>query len=76
MKISVLPGDGIGPEVTKAAVRVLTEVGETAGISIETTENLIGGTAIREQVRCFRRDRCGMSAKSSCPVGCGRRTGL
>src|SRR5436309_13409950 len=48
MMIAVLPGDGIGPEVTRAAVRVLTEVGETAGISIETPENLIGGIAIRE----------------------------
>jgi len=48
MKIAVLPGDGIGPEVTWSAVRILTEVGETAGINIETTEHLIGGVAIRE----------------------------
>jgi 3-isopropylmalate dehydrogenase len=48
MKIAVLPGDGIGPEVTKAAVRILTEVSQVAGIYIETTEHKIGGIAIRE----------------------------
>jgi 3-isopropylmalate dehydrogenase len=48
MKIAVLPGDGIGPEVTRSALRVLTEVGEMAGLNIETTEHLIGGVAIRE----------------------------
>jgi 3-isopropylmalate dehydrogenase len=53
MKIAVLPGDGIGPEVTKAAVRILTEVGQVAGIYIETTEHKIGGVAIREESSPF-----------------------
>ena len=48
MKIAVLPGDGVGPEVTKAAVRILMEVGQVAGVPIETTEHKIGGVAIRE----------------------------
>jgi 3-isopropylmalate dehydrogenase len=48
MKIAVLPGDGIGPEVTRSAVRVLTNVCEAAGISLETAEFPIGGRAIRD----------------------------
>src|SRR3954467_6085078 len=48
MKIAVLPGDGVGPEVTKSAVRVLTEICEAASISLETSEHHIGGVGIRE----------------------------
>jgi 3-isopropylmalate dehydrogenase len=47
MKIAVLPGDGIGPEVTKAAISILTEVADMFGIAVETAEYDIGGTAIR-----------------------------
>ena len=48
MKIAVLPGDGIGPEVTKAAISILTEVADMFGIAVETAEYDIGGTAIRD----------------------------
>ena len=48
MKITVLPGDGIGPEVTRQALRVLDAVAGQHSIHIETTEALIGGSAIRE----------------------------
>jgi 3-isopropylmalate dehydrogenase len=41
MKIVVLPGDGIGPEITAAALRVLERLGQ-----FETEEHLIGGAAI------------------------------
>ena len=34
-KIAVLPGDGIGPEVIREAVRVLERVGETHGVELE-----------------------------------------
>ena len=47
MKLVVLPGDGVGPEVTSEALRVLNAVGPAHGIEIETTEFLIGGAAIR-----------------------------
>jgi 3-isopropylmalate dehydrogenase len=40
-KIAFLPGDGIGPEVTRAALRVLE-----ACIPHETREALVGGAAI------------------------------
>lgn len=49
MKITVLPGDGIGPEVTREAISVLTEVASAFGLEVETEEHLIGGVAIREK---------------------------
>ena len=45
-KIAVLPGDGIGREITPEAVRVLKMVGERYGLEFEFTEGLIGGEAI------------------------------
>ncbi|MFT7621944.1 MAG: 3-isopropylmalate dehydrogenase [Myxococcota bacterium] len=45
-KIAVLPGDGIGPEVTAAAVAVLERIGDLSGIDIRVEEALIGGAAI------------------------------
>jgi len=44
--ITLLPGDGIGPEVTSAAHRVLKEVAEHYGHSFEYKVELIGGAAI------------------------------
>jgi 3-isopropylmalate dehydrogenase len=45
-RIAVLPGDGIGPEVTGEAVRVLQAVGKHAGIRFEFEHALVGGAAI------------------------------
>lgn len=44
--ILVLPGDGIGPEVTSEAVKVLRAVGERWGHHFEFRDELIGGCAI------------------------------
>ncbi|QNP41543.1 3-isopropylmalate dehydrogenase [Lysobacter solisilvae (ex Woo and Kim 2020)] len=44
--ILVLPGDGIGPEVTAAAVAVLRTVAARYGHRFSFTEKLIGGAAI------------------------------
>lgn len=44
--ITVLPGDGIGKEVTKGAVEVLKAVGERYGHSFRFEYGLIGGIAI------------------------------
>ncbi len=44
--IVVLPGDGIGPEVTAEAVRVLEAVAERSGHTFHFSEHLIGGAAI------------------------------
>lgn len=45
-KITVLPGDGIGPEVIGAAVRVLKAVGTKYGHDFRTAYASIGGAAI------------------------------
>jgi 3-isopropylmalate dehydrogenase len=42
MKICVLPGDGIGPEITAEAVRVL----KALGLKMEMEEALLGGCAV------------------------------
>jgi 3-isopropylmalate dehydrogenase len=44
--IVLLPGDGIGPEVTAAAANVLKECGREFHHQFEFEEHLIGGTAI------------------------------
>src|SRR5439155_1599602 len=41
--IAVLPGDGIGQEVTPEAVRVLRAVGKRAGVTFEFEGELTGG---------------------------------
>ncbi len=48
LNIAVLPGDGIGPEVTTEAVNILKAVGEFGGHTFTFTEALIGGIAITE----------------------------
>jgi len=42
-KIALLPGDGIGVEVTKSAVKVIKTVAEFYQIEVEFEESLIGG---------------------------------
>jgi 3-isopropylmalate dehydrogenase len=44
--IAVLSGDGIGPEVTAEAVKVLKTVARQARVSLEFEEALVGGCAI------------------------------
>src|SRR5262249_56457284 len=45
-RIGVLPGDGIGQEVTVEAVRVLQSVAKATGLGFEFEQGLIGGSAI------------------------------
>ena len=45
-RIAVLPGDGIGVEVTAEAVRVLGVVAKEGGLGLEQEDGLIGGAAI------------------------------
>lgn len=47
LRLVVLPGDGIGPEVTRAAMEVLRAACAPEGIDVETAEHPIGGAAIR-----------------------------
>ena len=49
-KIAVFPGDGIGVEVVREAVKVLQAISEFSGVMFDMEEGLIGGAAY---------DRCG-----------------
>ena len=44
--ITTLPGDGIGPEVTAQAVRVLEACAEIFGHQLKITEKNVGGAAL------------------------------
>ncbi len=46
LKITVLPGDGIGPEVTDQAVRVLQTVAQAFGHQVQLQSKHIGGAAL------------------------------
>lgn len=45
MKIAVLPGDGIGPEITQQAEKILMALASD-GLKIELEHGLIGGSAV------------------------------
>ncbi|MDF1593367.1 MAG: isocitrate/isopropylmalate dehydrogenase family protein [Desulfobacterales bacterium] len=45
LKVALMPGDGIGPEITAAAVEAI----EAAGVNVEWVEILGGAAAIRQQ---------------------------
>ena len=45
-KITVLPGDGIGPEIVAEAVKVLDKIAKKYGHSFEYTYVDIGGCSI------------------------------
>ncbi|MEF8796892.1 MAG: 3-isopropylmalate dehydrogenase [Salinivenus sp.] len=44
--IAWLPGDGIGPDVTRAALRVLEAAGAAHGFALDAEEHRVGGTAL------------------------------
>src|SRR6201981_2488209 len=46
LNITVLPGDGIGPEVTEQAVHVLQAVADRFGHQLQLQQKLIGGAAL------------------------------
>ncbi len=46
--LAVLPGDGIGPEVTAEAVRVLRAVADLFGYRIDTNEYAVGAAGVAE----------------------------
>src|SRR6266436_8410824 len=46
IKVTTLPGDGIGPEVTEQAVRVLQSISETFGHELKIVEKKVGGAAL------------------------------
>lgn len=46
--VAVLPGDGVGPEVTAEAVRVLAAVADLFGYRIDTAEYAIGAAGVAQ----------------------------
>lgn len=45
-KIVVLPGDGVGPEVTREAVRILQTVADMSNFELDFQEHAVGGAAV------------------------------
>lgn len=48
VRVAVLPGDGIGPEVVQEAVEVLTLIGSRTGIVFKFAAGLVGGAALEK----------------------------
>ncbi len=76
--ITLIPGDGIGPEVTAAAVRVLT----ATGIEFEWQTEVAGASAVGEHgtalpprvLESVRRNRLALKGPTETPVGTGHRS--
>ena len=49
MQILVLPGDGIGPEITRATLRVLTAAGRATGMGLDFETREIGLASLKAQ---------------------------
>lgn len=53
IKLAVIPGDGIGPEVIDETLKVLDKVGKKYGHTFEYNKVLAGGCAIDEYGECL-----------------------
>jgi isocitrate dehydrogenase (NAD+) len=76
--VTLIPGDGIGPEVTAAAVRVLTATGidfdwetENAGANTVGSEGTALPTRVLESVR---RNKLALKGPTETPIGTGHRS--
>jgi isocitrate dehydrogenase (NAD+) len=73
--ITLIPGDGIGPEVTEAVVRIL----KAAGVSIEWEHHHAGVLAVErtgqtlpvELIDSIRRNRVALKGPVTTPIGTG-----
>jgi isocitrate dehydrogenase (NAD+) len=74
-RITLIPGDGIGPEVTKATVRIL----EATGVKFEWEPFMAGAEAFeryreyipKELIESIERTRVGLKGPVTTPVGGG-----
>ncbi|MFT8815067.1 3-isopropylmalate dehydrogenase [Acetobacter fabarum] len=48
VKLLVLPGDGIGPEVVREVGRIIAWLEKKRGLTFELTEDLVGGASLAE----------------------------
>src|SRR5258707_15679080 len=73
--ITLIPGDGIGPEVTEAVVRIL----KASGVSIEWEEHVAGVLAFErtgqalpvELIDSIRRNKVALKGPVTTPIGQG-----
>jgi 3-isopropylmalate dehydrogenase len=56
MRIAVLPGDGIGPEITAAALSVLQAASDRFGLNIQADRHAIGHESLRESGTTVRHE--------------------
>jgi isocitrate dehydrogenase (NAD+) len=76
--VTLIPGDGIGPEVTAAAIRVL----EATGICFDWQTEAAGSSAVGEHgtplpprvLESVRRNRLGLKGPTETPIGTGHRS--
>jgi isocitrate dehydrogenase (NAD+) len=76
--ITLIPGDGIGPEVTAAAIRVI----EATGLSFAWETEAAGSSAVGEHgtplpprvLEAVRRNKLGLKGPTETPVGTGHRS--
>ena len=61
--LAVLPGDGVGPEITEEAIRVLRAAGDRFGHNFDLQYGLIGGAAIDETGVALPQDTLKMCQK-------------
>jgi len=62
--LTVLPGDGVGPEVTAEAVKVLNAVGKKFGHNFNLNNRLVGGAAIDAEGVAVSKDTLNICKKS------------
>src|SRR3989344_1115477 len=78
MKLTLIKGDGIGPEVIDAAVRCI----DAAGVSISWDEQLMGEDAIKKfntplpdaTIESLKRTTCALKGPVTTPIGGGFRS--
>src|SRR4051812_37943663 len=74
-RITLIPGDGIGPEVAAAVVRIV----EASGVEIEWEEHIAGQQALDQQgktlpdelIESIQRNKVGLKGPITTPVGKG-----
>src|SRR6059036_1099129 len=74
-RITLIPGDGIGPEVASAVVRII----EASGVEIEWEEHIAGQTALDKfgatlpeaLLESIKRNKVGLKGPITTPVGKG-----
>ncbi len=64
--VVVLPGDGIGPEVTEEVIKILTQVGILFGVDVTISKGLIGGASIDANGKPIQDEVIELCRKADC----------